>query len=181
MSGSGSKVMSVTFCGLMAALGVVIMLIGGVIGVGTYAAPLLASVCLIPMRREFGTKYALMGFAVTAVLTVLLCAEKELAFFYAFVGWYPLAKPALDRIPSRPIKVALKLVIFACAVAAMYAFLYFLLKPQTLIEEFAGMRRIMLAAFFAGLVLTLLVYDFSLRLAFFIYEFRLRPRLRFLK
>ena len=86
---------------LMAALGTVLMLSSNLIPVLTYVAPMLASLTLIPILSEFGKKYAWMTWAVTALLALLLCADREAAFFYLFIGWYPILKPALDRISSR--------------------------------------------------------------------------------
>ncbi|MBQ4341198.1 MAG: hypothetical protein II756_01695, partial [Clostridia bacterium] len=78
MKSRANKALSVTFCGMMAALGAALMLLGGVLAVFTYAAPLLASVCLIPVLREFGKKSAWLCWLATAVICVLLCPDKEL-------------------------------------------------------------------------------------------------------
>ena len=75
---------------LMAALGTVLMLSSNLIPVLTYVAPMLASLTLIPILSEFGKKYAWMTWAVTALLALLLCADREAAFFYLFIGWYPI-------------------------------------------------------------------------------------------
>ena len=67
---------------LMAALGTVLMLSSNLIPVLTYVAPMLASLTLIPILSEFGKKYAWMTWGVTALLALLLCADREAAFFY---------------------------------------------------------------------------------------------------
>ena len=72
----------ISLSALMAALGVVIMLISNLIPVLTYVAPLTASLTLIPVLVEFGRKYAWMTWCVTAALALLLCADREAAFFY---------------------------------------------------------------------------------------------------
>ena len=39
-------------CGLMAALSIVILLLGGLIPLATFACPMLAMICLLPVLRE---------------------------------------------------------------------------------------------------------------------------------
>ena len=97
---------------LMAALGTVLMLSSNLIPVLTYVAPMLASLTLIPILTEFGKKYAWMTWGVTALLALLLCADREAAFFYLFIGWYPILKPILDRISSRTMRILTKLLLF---------------------------------------------------------------------
>ena len=58
---------TVAFCSLMAALGAVLMLTGGLIPVMTYCSPLMAGVLLIPVLREFGKKWAWLVWLVTAL------------------------------------------------------------------------------------------------------------------
>ena len=64
---------------LMAALGTVLMLSSNLIPVLTYVAPMLTSLTLIPILSEFGKKYAWMTWGVTALLALLLCADREAA------------------------------------------------------------------------------------------------------
>ena len=65
----------VAFCSLMAALGVVLMMTGGLIPVMTYCSPLLAGVLLIPVMRECGVRWAWMVWIVTAALSLILSAD----------------------------------------------------------------------------------------------------------
>ena len=170
---------ALSFCGIMAALGVVIMLLGGVLGVATYIAPLAASVCLLPLLYEFGRGSALMGFIVTAVLSALICADKEQAFFYIFIGYYPVVRGFFARIGARPLRILAKAVFFAAALAAMFAFLIFILKLGDLISDLVSFAVWLRICFFAALLLTLMLYDLALGLMERLYLFRLRPKLKF--
>ena len=116
---------SVAFCGVLAALGTAVMMAAGLIPVLTYCSPLVASLFLIPVLREFGKGRAWMTWAVTAVLSGILCADKEAAFFYIFLGYYPVLKPAFDRLGKAG--WAFKLLLFAAALAAMYGLILFVL------------------------------------------------------
>ena len=172
--------LAVTFGGIMAALGVGIMLAGGALGIATYAAPLLASACLIPVVREFGKGRAFLAFLAAAILSLFLCADKECAFFYVFIGYYPIAKQFFERPQRRFVRFLLKLILFAGAIGTMYLFLYYVLRLGALIEEFGeyglGFELIM----YALLVAVMLFYDRAVGAADMLYVKRIRPKLKFL-
>ena len=50
----------IALCGVLSALSVVVLLVGNVLQIGTYAAPMLASFLLIPVLEDYGKKYALL-------------------------------------------------------------------------------------------------------------------------
>lgn len=60
------------FCGVLAALSVVLMLLGSALQVGTYAAPMLAAFLQIPVLEEYGPRSALLLYTASAVLALLL-------------------------------------------------------------------------------------------------------------
>ena len=166
---------------MMAALGVVLMLLGGVLAVLTYAAPLIASICLIPVLTEFGSVRAWLCYVASAVLCVLLCPDKELAFFYVFLGYYPIIRPLFERIGSKPLRFAAKLLYFAAVVGLLYLFLCFVLRLDAVIKEMGEAGAVMNVLFFVGITLCLLIYDFALGTVRLLYERRIRPKLRFLR
>lgn len=47
---------TIAFCGVTAALAVVVMAVGSLLGLGLYAAPLLAGLCLLPVGERLGKK-----------------------------------------------------------------------------------------------------------------------------
>ena len=89
-------------CGVAAALGVVLMLAGSLIGVGIYAAPMVAGLLLLPVRERCGTGAALLCFLATTLMCALLGVEAEQWILYlVFFGWYPAKKAArLDPIEA---------------------------------------------------------------------------------
>lgn len=125
-------------CGLMTALGVVLLCLGGIIPFALYACPILASAVLVIVRGECRRAYAWVCFAATAVLGVLLGPDKESAALYLFLGYYPLVKPALDRVRPAVLQWAVKMAIATAAVGAMYALLLYVLAMQQVMEDFAA-------------------------------------------
>lgn len=165
---------------MITALSVIVMLVGGVLGIMTYAAPLIAAVLLIPVIYELGNGYALLVYVSSSVLSILLCAEKELAFFYLFIGYYPILRPFFYRIRSKAVRIAAKLLLFAAALGCLYALLYFVLSLEQIKEELLEAGTVMNIVLFAALIITMLVYDRLLIIAERIYVNKLRPRLKFL-
>jgi hypothetical protein len=120
--------------GVLAALAVVVLLLGGLIPIGTYLAPMLASLPLVVLLAELPKGLCVGWYAVTAVLGVLLCPDRETAFVFVFLGWYPLVRPALDRLPRLP-RLLMKLLLFLTAVAALYALLILAFRLEALVAE----------------------------------------------
>lgn len=164
----------VAFCAMMAAVGAVIMLTGGLVPVFTYCSPLIASLLLIPVLFAYGPGKAWAVWFVTAVLSLLTGADKEAAFFYLFLGWYPAFKPYADRIPSRALCVLAKAGIFSACVAAMYGLTCFVFRIGDIIDSFSASKWIN-AGFLAALVLVMLLYDTVLVRVAFLYRCKLLP------
>ena len=120
--------------GVLAALAAVILLLGGMIPVGTYVAPMLAALPLVILLAELPKSLCIGWYAIVALLGVLLCPDKETAFVFVFLGWYPLAKPALDRLPKLP-GLLCKLLIFNASTAALYALLILVFQLEALVRE----------------------------------------------
>ena len=157
---------------LMAALGTVLMLSSNLIPVLTYVAPMLASLTLIPILTEFGKKYAWMTWGVTALLALLLCADREAAFFYLFIGWYPILKPTLDHIPSGAVRILSKLLLFTLVFVLLFVLLTFVIGLEDMKSEM-----LLSIVVYAMLVATMLLYDRVYERMALIYERRLRDRL----
>lgn len=147
--------------GVLAALAVVLLLLGGVIPIGTYIAPMLASLPLIVLLAELPKGLCLGWYAVVAILGVMLCPDKETAFVFVFLGWYPVAKPALDRLPRLP-RIAAKLLVFNLAVAALYALLILVFRLEALVQEAKETGLVLLLVLLVLGNVTFLLYDILL-------------------
>ena len=93
---------------MAAALSVALLMLTGMIPALGYVGPMLASVILIPVFNNFGRRAAVLTYVVTALLILILGADKEAAFFYIFFGYYPAAKPLLDKIAPAFLRRLLK-------------------------------------------------------------------------
>ena len=168
---------TVAFCALMASLGAALMATGGLIPIATYCSPLLAGLLLLPVLVEFGAREGWMVWAVTAALSLILSPDKEAGSMYLFLGWYPILKPAFDRIRPRLLGWGAKLGVFALAFAAMYALLCLVFQLEELLEDLRAVSIAVNLAFYLMLLVVMLLYDFILGRMLLLYLYRLRPRL----
>ena len=124
-------------CGMMAALSVVVLCLGGMVPLATFACPILAMLCLIPTLCEYGTGTTLLLYGVVSILALLLCPDKEIALLYTFLGWYPSVRSKVDSIHV-PIRWLVKCGLFTLVITVMYALALYLFRLEAVVEEFTG-------------------------------------------
>lgn len=107
------------FCGMAAALSVALLMLTGMIPALGYVGPMLASIVLIPVFNNFGRRAAILTYVVTALLILILGADKEAAFFYIFFGYYPAVKPLLDEITPAFLRRLVKFLLFFVSAVLM--------------------------------------------------------------
>lgn len=113
----------IALCGVLSALAVTLMLAGGLLGVATYCAPLLAMGVLLPVLEECGAKAAVSAWAAASILGLLLVSDRELALVYAAFGWYPALRPTLNRIPLKFPRILVKLALLNGVLLVYYQIL----------------------------------------------------------
>ncbi len=136
----------VALCGMMGALSVVVMLMGAVIPVMMFIAPMVVSGLVMLVCTECGRRLAWTEYAAVSLLSVLFLPDKEVAFLFVFLGYYPLIKPRFDALRPALVRVAAKLLYLNASVLVMYALLYSLFFPGQLAADLAG-PELALAAF----------------------------------
>ena len=157
--------------GLLAALAVVLLSLGSLIPLATYAAPVLASSVLLVTREECRPSYAWGCFLVSAALGVMLSADPECSLLYAFLGYYPL-KPKLDALRPRAVRTAAKLLLCALAIGAMYALALFVFRLESVVEEFAATVPALLSLTALLGAAVFLMYDLALDRLIILYKRR---------
>lgn len=169
----------IALCGVLSALSVVVLLVGNVLQIGTYAAPMLASFLLIPVLEDYGKKYALLLYAVVSLLSLFLVPDKELVLFYVLVlGYYPVLRVRLNNIRRGVLRWVAKFGCFNAAVVVMYALLIVVLAPPELVQEFAAEGTPMLLALLALGNLSFWLCDRALTAITPLYRQRIAPRLK---
>ena len=118
-------------CGMTAALAVVIMIIGGILGIGLYASPMFAGLLLLPIGRKYGAKYHAALWLAVSLLSFLTVPEIEQNLvFLCFFGCYPLLYPRFMRIRRTWLRRACKFLYFNLTIIAVEALVIFVLVPE---------------------------------------------------
>ena len=170
-----SKKMTLT--GMLCALAVVVMLLGGLIPLATFCCPALAGLMLIPVFVECGEKLSWCAYAAIAALSLILCPDKEAALLLTFIGYYPILRWRLDQLRSRLLRVVAKLGVFNLAVLAMYALSILVLQMDQILREYQEMGLALTVACLLVGNITLLLYDRLIAIMTALYVNRLRGRL----
>lgn len=125
-----SKIMA--DCAMTAALSVVIMILGGVLGLGMYASPMIAGMLLMPLGRRCGVRAQWTLWAAVSLLSLILVPDVEETLMYiAIFGLYPQLYPLFEKLLPVIRRIA-KLVYFNAAVVAVEALVMLVLVPETL-------------------------------------------------
>ena len=126
--------------GIMAALAVVIMCMGGLIPVATFICPMMCIILLTVVRQRCGNRIAWAWYSAVTILSLLLGPDKEAAAVFAFLGYYPILKPVFDKLPLRWLW---KGIYFNVVILAMYWLLMNLFGMAALAAEFKEMGTIL--------------------------------------
>ncbi len=127
--------------GVLAALALVIMCMGGLIPVATYVCPMLGMLVLQLVSQLCGIRIAWAWYGAVALLSLLLCPDKEASAVFCFLGYYPILKPKIDRMKLRWLVKAL---LFNGSVLVMYWLLIHLFGMAAIASEFSQLGTAML-------------------------------------
>ena len=126
--------------GMMAALAVVIMALGGAIPLNTFLCPILCMMLLRFVLHSCGKRIAWAWYGAVSILSLMLGPDKEAAAIFLALGYYPILKPRLDRIPGG---MVLKLALFNAVILTMYWVLIRILGLQQIARDYAEMGKVM--------------------------------------
>ncbi len=126
--------------GVLAALAVVIMCLGGMLWLATFICPMLCCLILKVVRVACGRRVAWAWYGAVAFLSALLSPDKEAAAVFIFLGYYPIVKPWLDK---RKLRWLWKTLLFNASVLVMYSLLIWLFGMEALLQEMQEMGLVM--------------------------------------
>lgn len=172
-----NKTFKITFCAVIAALAVVLMMLTTLVPIGTFALPCLAGALFVSVVIEFNAKWALGIYFVVSVLSVFLAGDKEaVVFFIAFFGYYPIVKNVFEsKIKNKIVSFILKLLLFNIAVTASFFFASFVLGIPA--EEYTVFGVYVPYLFLLAGNIFFLLYDRALTLFVIFYVRKISPKL----
>ena len=130
----------IAFGGMMAALATTIMCLGGLIPIATFTTPVISMLILAYVTKICGKRIGWAWYGAVAILGLMLAPDKEAAAVFAFIGFYPIVKPAFDRMK---LGLILKVILFNGLILIMYGLLIYIMGMDQLGEEFREMGQIM--------------------------------------
>ncbi len=187
--GVSEKTKKLTMSAVLAAMGVVLLLIGAFVEVLDLSMAALASFFCIFAVIEMGKGYPWMIYAVTGILSVILMPQGLGGWFYIlFFGYYPIVKEKLEKL-FKPLAWGLKFIVFNVAITVYALICYFLFfgELKLLLDEFSSLLGGMevgawlIIVVYVVLNVIFVVYDIALTQLISLYIIRLRKKFRFLK
>ena len=149
----------------MAAVAIVIMCLGTLIPAATLVCPMLCILLGKVVLDRCGSKIAIAWYCAVSILSLLLAPDKEAAAVLTALGYYPVVKPKLEKLP---ITWLLKLIFFNVVTLALYWAMMHVFGMAHLVQEFQEMGKIML-------IITLVLGN----ICFFLMDLVLSKQLRF--
>lgn len=126
--------------GVLAALAVAVIGMGTLIPVATYVCPMLCMLLLQVVFKICGSRMAWAWYGAVALLALILAADKEAAVVFAFLGYYPILKPRLER---RRLGLLWKALLFNGMTLLAYWLMLRVLGLEALVEEFSEMGAVL--------------------------------------
>ena len=123
----------IAFGGMFAALALVIMNLGSLIPVATFVCPMLCMLILAFVTKMCGDRIGWAWYGAVAILSLIMAPDKEAAAVFAFLGFYPIIKPKLDR---KKLGMVWKLLLFNVLILAMYGLLIHLFGMAQIAAEY---------------------------------------------
>ena len=156
---------------ILTAIGTAILILSSFFRTIDLTLAVVASLFALFARLEIGRNYALLVYAATSVLALILCPTKFSAFVYlGFAGFYPIIKPQFERLPKF-FSYLLKLLLFNVALSLLLLLCIYVLKLPT--EQYG----FSLLIYILGNV-TFIIYDLALSQMVYYYAIKLRKRLK---
>ncbi|MBQ7203076.1 MAG: hypothetical protein IJS03_03545 [Eubacterium sp.] len=111
------KSKQIAFCGMLSALQLVLLLLGSVIWVFMYCAPLFCGLIMIIIRDSISKKFCFVSYAAVSIIGILSAPDKECIVMYiAFFGYYTAIRDNLQKL-NKPLRIIVKLLLYNSTIA----------------------------------------------------------------
>lgn len=135
-----TKASQMAFGGVMAALAVVIMAMGGLIPVATFVCPMICMVILQLVASFCGQRVGWAWYGAVAILSLLLGPDKEAAAVFLFLGYYPVLKPKFEKLKF---PYVWKFLFFNVSIGIMYFILLRVVGLDQVLQDYEEMGMIL--------------------------------------
>ena len=168
---------NISFCAVLSALCVVLMMLCRVISITDYAISALCGIVIGIIVVECGKKWAIAAYAVISLLGLLLGSNECAITFVIFLGYYPIIKASIEKVKNRGVQYLLKFLVFNTSIVLFYAVLAKLfLMPQ--ISDFGKFGKYSVVLFLLLGNITFYLYDIVLVKAANLYILKIHPKIQ---
>lgn len=164
--------MLIAYGGIITGLILVSLICGTYISINTLSFICLASFFVGVMQIEGGTKYSLMCYFASSVLSFILPVKKEVAIaFFIFFGYYSIVKFYIEKINKLYIELVIKGILFSIVS-------FFVVNMGNSIFAFKWSEKIPYIGIVITGIILLYLYDFILNFLFGFYTDKVRRKIK---
>ena len=172
------KIKNLALCSVLAAFGVVILMLGSFIEALDLSAATIASLLVVVAVLEAKGFWPWLTYAVTATVALLLLPTKTAAIMYLFFGYYPIVKSKLEKLP-KVFSYILKFIVFNVSLVAVFL-VFELLFTGISVELVPGIGKNITYLIYCALGnVIFMLYDILITRLVSLYIFKLRDRIGF--
>ncbi len=174
-----NRILRMAHGAILASLATVLLVVGGVFELLDMTCAALSSIVILVAVVEFGTKYSLVIYAVSSVLSFVFLPVASSTWYFVFVaGYFPALKKLCDaKIKSRLLAFVPKFAVFNISVSVIFAIFAKIYGLEAILSEFSAFglsNHAVFAVLYGVLNLFLLVYDMFLDRIELIYTYIFR-------
>lgn len=132
---------AIALSGILTALAIVIMCLGGLVPLATYVCPMICALLCFVVLKRCGRRIAWAWYAAVSLICLLIGPDKEAAMVFLFLGHYPIVKQQLEM---KKFPLLWKALMFNSSVVLLYLFQLYIMGIEGLFSEFQGVGLIWL-------------------------------------
>ena len=122
----------IALSGILAAVAVVVMLLGGLIPLSTYVCPMICCLICFVVYTYCGSRMAWVWYFSVSVLSVLLGPDPEAVTVLVCLGFYPIVRTNVNKSRFR---LLLKILIFNIAVCIIFLSMFFIVGVRVSLTD----------------------------------------------
>ena len=164
--------------GVISSLCLLAMFMAGVAPFLYLTLPMIAGALISIIVVEVNSSWALLTYIAVSLLSVYVTYDKESALiFILFFGHYPIIKQKIEKIRIRPLKSAVKIIVFNICIVLYYQLALTLLGIQDMTDDFAAFGKYGIYILWGLSNIIFVVYDYALGGCIDMYIKYLKPKI----
>jgi len=166
---------NIAYCGIVCALSLIVMF-AAIIPATSYVVPAFAGLLIWSVSGQINPKWAVMTYAASAALSLILTPEIESKMFFILIfGYYPLLRDVIARIKIRILRFFVKFAVFNAAAVTAYTAVVHIFMVGNMLDGLEDFGKYAVYVFWAVGNAAFFFYDYSLKYMSYAYYRWLKP------